>query len=136
MSYCSGSLDISVPLVDLACVTDDWSVAAKALKERRNSLGRTQKVAGDIGDVSVPVWNAFENQQRTNFGAHTLAKIARGVEWRADALQRINDGESPADMAIAAEVRPATAGELIEIRRRLRAVEEGLQRVLDRLEER
>lgn len=135
LSYCWGSLVISVALVDLLGVTADWSVAAEALRERRNALGRTQREAADQGHVSMAVWQAFENRQRSNFSGPTLSKLARGVDWRADALQRINAGEDPAGLVIAPEARPGTAAELVEIRRRLRDVEAGLQRVLDRLED-
>lgn len=74
------------------------------VRARRLELGRTQvdviaaarEATG--ASISEPTMRAVENG-RTAPSDLTMASISRGLDWPADALRRIRDGEDPAAFA-------------------------------------
>ena len=94
-------------------------VIARALRERRASLGLSQEAAAlaSGGMISTANLRVFEGAGRATFRQKSLIGVARAMRWPADAIARIAEGEDPAgletvgpDGRSAASSRPSAVG--------------------------
>jgi hypothetical protein len=69
-----------------------WARVGKAVKARREALGLPQGVGG----VSSATWRKVEGAIDPPYRPATLAKIARALDWQADAFDRLLAGKEPA----------------------------------------
>lgn len=93
-----------------ACNTPDvqesWESVAEQVKRRRLERGLSQRGAADAAGVSPTTWQSLELHHKS-VGDLTKAGIARALGWPIDAIDRLLDGEDPADFEAAPQAPTA-----------------------------
>lgn len=87
-----------------------WAEVGPILKRRREiELGLTQPQLAERADLSVPMIQVLEGGRRDSFSGVTIGKIARGLAWPSDAIERLLAGERPEDLAAEIDLNSAAA---------------------------
>jgi transcriptional regulator with XRE-family HTH domain len=112
----------------------DWRRIAAAVKARREALHLTQAEAATKGGLSEPSWNVLENARGKSYKSRTLRGVTIALDWPADAIERIGQGE---DASAFEPAQIVTAGIAPDVLRQLElGVSAPLLRELDHLRER
>lgn len=118
-----------------------WAEVAAVVRERRQQLGRSQQGVVERANevlgpksLSEPSVRVFEKAGRDGYRQQTLTAIAVGVDWPADAIERLRSGENP--LTIGGGETPASAPPWEELLESQRRVTEALERLADKLEDR
>jgi transcriptional regulator with XRE-family HTH domain len=102
----------------------NWVAVSKAVNERMNELGMTQKRLAELSNVSPSTLRKIQHGHPQQRNAVTLTAICRALRLPDDYLQRIAEGNSPAealqnDSAELAALRT----EVADLRKRVEAIE-------------
>lgn len=113
-----------------AAVSDNWAAVAEAIRARVAELGVTQKdlsVRSGVSESTIrQLMNNYGPRRRSR---HTLADVARGLQWPANHLEQIlggpeNETQSDGGSSVQAELS-ALRDRVDELTNRVEALEHG-----------
>jgi hypothetical protein len=79
-------------------VSDDWAAVARAINQRIDELGMTQRTLAERAQVSSAIVREIQQnkiQRRRN--AKTLEALSVALSWPPDYLSDLLDGREPSD---------------------------------------
>ena len=102
----------------------DWAAVSKAVNERMNELGLTQKKLAELSNVSLSTLRKIQHGHPQQRNAVTLTAICRALRLPDDHLQRLAEGDSPTAALPNDSVElTALRTEVADLRKRVEAIE-------------
>jgi transcriptional regulator with XRE-family HTH domain len=107
-------------------VAEDWAAVARAINQRVDELGMSQRTLAERAQVSSAIIREIQQnkiQRRRN--AKTLEALSVALNWPAEYLSAVLDGRDPAE---------AISRQLSDVPNRLTAMERQLRTIARQLE--
>lgn len=107
-------------------MAEDWSAVARAVNQRVDELGMSQRTLAERAQVSSAIIREIQQnkiQRRRN--AKTLEALSVALNWPAEYLSAVLDGQDPAEV---------TSRQLADVPDRLTAMERQLRSIARQLE--
>jgi predicted transcriptional regulator len=114
-------------------VAEDWSAVARAINQRVDELGMTQRTLAARAQVSSAIIREIQqNRIHRRRNAKTLEALSVALSWPAEHLSAVLDGRDPAE--VSSRAADDVPDRLTAMERQLRTISRQLERLNSNME--